>query len=69
MTRDDARYFGWTRQFTGTARINRAYVRDRQTGRAVVGCPHRHRSNTSAKRCADKMVRGFQPREGKKWKE
>lgn len=50
------RFFAWTRQFTGTPRVHRAYVRDRETGRAVEGCSHRHRSERTAMKCAEQLL-------------
>lgn len=53
------RFFPCTRQFTGTPRVTRAYVGDRLTGRCVVGCPHRHRSERTAKLCAERLCKAF----------
>jgi len=52
------RYFAWVRQFTGVMQY-RAYVRDRQTGRAVHGCSHRHRRARPAEKCSLSLLAQF----------
>lgn len=66
------RYFATTRQLTGTPYIFYAYVYDRETGKVVASCMHRHgerrshnpatgatirRGDHAAKKCAERMLR------------
>jgi hypothetical protein len=46
----------FTRQFTGTPRVHRAYVLNRTTGQIIEACGHRHRTPCGASKCADKML-------------
>lgn len=46
----------WVRQFTGTPREFRAYV-VAYDSRILHGCPHTHRSERTAQRCAERMTR------------
>ena len=59
------RYFASTRQVTGDPLRHMAYVMDRQTGKIVCSCKHRHVSKLRfggkngayyAMRCAEKML-------------
>lgn len=51
------RYFAATRQLTGTPYIHHAYVYDRETGKPVLSCTHRHGRVTAAWTCAERMLR------------
>lgn len=53
------RYFSTSRQFTGTPWLHRGYVYDRETGKVVVACPHRHYSQGSAERCGRTLLGRF----------
>jgi hypothetical protein len=44
------------RLFTGTPRVNRAYVLNRTTGQVIEACGHRHRSSVAAFKCAKLMT-------------
>jgi len=54
------RYVATHRIFTGVP-VSRGYVYDRQTGRPVGGCPHRHRYGHArrAQACAERALRYF----------
>jgi hypothetical protein len=58
-----AKLFATTRMFTGRP-TSRAYVYDRETGKVVVACPHRHRKHKTALRCSERLLRQEQSRAG-----
>lgn len=53
------RFFPTFRQLTGTPTIRHAYVYDRETGKPVAACQHAHRSDATARRCAEWQYRRF----------
>ena len=57
------RYFAWTRVFTGIP-VSRGYVRDRQTGKIIMACSHKHRTEPAAMKCAEKLLRAYLPAKG-----
>ena len=54
------RFFATHRIFTGVP-VSRGYIYDRQTGKPVWNCGHRHRNNHArlAQLCAERALRRF----------
>ncbi len=55
-----ARFYAWTRITSGLHPSHHAYVKDRVTGRVVMSCPHKHRGESRAVTCSERMLSEIQ---------